>query len=231
MAEDFKTKEIRGTKTVAQKLKSARKKLNLTLEDAEKDTNIRLKYLNAFESNNFNVFPSEVYAIGFLRRYANYLTLSTDATISQYKIEWNAAAQLSPAKNEDSFSPKSSLPRFELSITPKTFVIISVFIVVASLVTYIWWAVQKFSAPPTLIITQPASNQTITENKLTIAGKTDAGAYIFINNESVSVNQKGQFSQEVNLTSDMTTLQIVAKNRLDRESIHVIKVIDEEPKK
>lgn len=227
LTKDFKTKEIKGTKTVAQRLKSARKKLEFNLEDAEKTTNIRLKYLEAFENGNFAVFPSEVYALGFLRRYCDFLNLNVEAIATQYKIERNAANSLIPEQKKDSFSPQSSAPRFDISITPKTLAIIAVTIIVASLLVYIWWSVQKFSAPPKLIITKPTSNQVVTDDKLLIAGNTDPGTYVFINNETVSVNQKGQFSMEVNLDQNTSTLQIIAKNRLDRQTIHVIKVIDE----
>lgn len=228
MTKDFKTKEIKGTKTVAQRLKSARKKLELSLEDAEKTTNIRLKYLEAFEGSNFSVFPSEVYALGFLRRYANFLELNAAEISQQYKIERNAAISLSPEK--DSFSPKKAAPRFDISITPKTLAIFAVVVTVLGLLTYIWWSVKQFSAPPKLIITKPTSQMEITDDKLLIEGKTEPGTYVFINNEPVSVNQKGQFSQEVNLNQGISTFQVAAKNRLDRQTVHVIKVVDENKK-
>ncbi|MDO8513582.1 MAG: helix-turn-helix domain-containing protein [bacterium] len=231
MTKAFKTKELRGTKTVAQKLKIARKRINISLEDAERDTNIRSKYLAAFEDGQFEHFPSEVYAIGFLRRYAEYLSLPANAIISQYKIEWNAANSRVPNdKTKESFSPNSHFSRFDFSITPKSIVTIFGIIVVLSLLIYIWWAVEKFSSPPSLIITKPLNNQTITSDKITIEGRTDPGTYIYINNEPINVATNGKFSQDVSLSQDMTTLQIVAKNRLDRRSIHVIKVVDIKPK-
>ncbi len=230
MTAEFKTKEIKGTKTVAQKLKAARKKMELTLEISESETNIRLKYLEAFEGGNFAAFPSEVYAIGFLRRYAGFLLLDVNSIASQYKIEWNAAISLIPDQKNDSFSPKGSVPRFDISVTPRTMAVVAVILVVASLFIYIWWSVQKFSAPPLLIITKPTANQTISNDKLLVEGKTDPGTYVYINNEPVSVNQKGKFSQEVSLDQNMTILQVTAKNRLDRQTVHVIKVVDEKLK-
>lgn len=227
MTKEFKTKEIRGTKTVAQKLKMARKKKETDLEKAERDTNIRLKYLEAFEDNKFSVFPSEVYAVGFLKRYAEYLSLKSDSIISQYKIEWNSAASQMDNPQKDNFSPKGNLPKFDFVITPKTVAIICIALLILSLLVYIWWAVRKFSAPPLLIITKPTQNQVITTDSIIIEGKTDPGSYIYINNEPIDVNQQGRFTQEVGLGQGMATLQIVAKNRLDRRSIHVIKVVEE----
>ncbi len=228
MTKEFKTKEIKGAKTIAQKLISARKKMGKSLLDAEQDTNIRLKYLEAFENNIFEDFPSEVYALGFLRRYSAYLGLDPKAIISQYKIEWNAAQTLLPEEKKTGFGPKSSMPRFNFTITPKTIAALAVAIVVLSLLGYIWWAVKKFSAPPSLMLTKPKAEDVITDDKILIEGKTDPGTYIYINNEPIDVNPNGKFSQEINLGEGVSTLQIVAKNRLDRENVHVIKIVDEQ---
>src|SRR5215210_2101001 len=45
----------------------AREARGLTLEDAERDTRISRRYLQALESEQFEVIPAPVYARGFLR--------------------------------------------------------------------------------------------------------------------------------------------------------------------
>src|SRR3970040_2385807 len=47
----------------------------LTLEDAERDTRISRRYLQALEAEQFDVIPAPVYARGFLRSYSQYLRL------------------------------------------------------------------------------------------------------------------------------------------------------------
>lgn len=47
----------------------------LTLEDAERDTRISRRYLDALEAEQFEVIPAPVYARGFLRSYSQYLGL------------------------------------------------------------------------------------------------------------------------------------------------------------
>lgn len=51
----------------------AREARGLTLEDAERDTRISRRYLEALESERFEVIPAPVYARGFLRSYSQYL--------------------------------------------------------------------------------------------------------------------------------------------------------------
>lgn len=51
----------------------AREARGLTLEDAERDTRISRRYLEALESEQFENIPAPVYARGFLRSYSQYL--------------------------------------------------------------------------------------------------------------------------------------------------------------
>lgn len=53
----------------------AREARGLTIEDAERDTRISRRYLQALESEQFEVIPAPVYARGFLRSYSQYLGL------------------------------------------------------------------------------------------------------------------------------------------------------------
>ncbi len=59
-------------------LSRARRARGITLEDAERDTHVSRRYLQALETEDFSVFPAPVYARGFLRTYARYLGLNPD---------------------------------------------------------------------------------------------------------------------------------------------------------
>jgi cytoskeletal protein RodZ len=53
----------------------ARVARGLTIEDAERDTRISKRYLEALEREDFSAFPAPFYARAFLRTYAQYLGL------------------------------------------------------------------------------------------------------------------------------------------------------------
>ncbi len=57
-------------------LSEARVARGLTLEDAERDTRISKRYLDALEREDWKVFPAPVYSRAFLRTYAQYLALN-----------------------------------------------------------------------------------------------------------------------------------------------------------
>jgi cytoskeleton protein RodZ len=59
-------------------LERARKDRGLSLEEAERATKIRKRYLIGLESDDYTVLPDAVYARGFLKTYANFLGLDGD---------------------------------------------------------------------------------------------------------------------------------------------------------
>jgi hypothetical protein len=62
----------------------AREEQGLTLEDAERDTRIARRYLEALESEAFDVIPAPVYARGFLRSYSQYLGLDPQEVLTLF---------------------------------------------------------------------------------------------------------------------------------------------------
>lgn len=68
-------------------LTRAREARGLTLEDAERDTRISRRYLQALESEQFEVIPAPVYARGFLRSYSQYLGVDPAEALSMFPRE------------------------------------------------------------------------------------------------------------------------------------------------
>jgi cytoskeletal protein RodZ len=68
-------------------LTRAREARGLTLEDAERDTRISRRYLQALESEQFEVIPAPVYARGFLRSYSQYLGLDPSEALAMFPRE------------------------------------------------------------------------------------------------------------------------------------------------
>ena len=74
-------------------LTRAREARGLTLEDAERDTRISRRYLQALEAEQFEVIPAPVYARGFLRSYSQYLGIDPQEALSMFPREDDAEYQ------------------------------------------------------------------------------------------------------------------------------------------
>ena len=71
--------------SIGDKLKAARESQEFSLDQIARDTRISKRYIQAFEDEDFTIFPGEAYLIGFLRNYADYLGLDPDETVALYK--------------------------------------------------------------------------------------------------------------------------------------------------
>jgi len=71
--------------SLGEKLKEARNEKELTIDQISRETNISVRFLEALESENFNVFPGEPYVLGFLRNYSSYLELDVQKILSLYR--------------------------------------------------------------------------------------------------------------------------------------------------
>src|SRR5665647_3827501 len=67
------------------KLRETRERQGISLETVETETKIRKLYLTAMEEENFTILPPQVYALGFVKQYANFLKLDPDALSREFK--------------------------------------------------------------------------------------------------------------------------------------------------
>jgi cytoskeletal protein RodZ len=76
---------------VGSSLREARERGELELSGVERDTRIRVKYLQALEDERFDRLPAPVYARAFLRSYADYLGLDAQRFVDEYDTRFAPA--------------------------------------------------------------------------------------------------------------------------------------------
>ena len=106
------------------KLKNTREEKGLSLRQISLETNISSRYLEALEQENFEVFPSEPYILGFLKNYSDYLGLEQESILSLYRSQ----------KIQDQPIPMDELLR-EPSRLPKVLAVIGIVVVVLIILT------------------------------------------------------------------------------------------------
>ena len=73
--------------TAGERLREARARMNLSLNQAAEKTRIRADYLEALETMDSRGLPARAYAIGYLRTYASFLSLEPGGVVEQFKRE------------------------------------------------------------------------------------------------------------------------------------------------
>ena len=232
----FTRKKIRVERNLGDKLKTARKKKEVDFEEAEADTKIAMKYLSALEHSKFDQLPADVYVYGFLNRYADYLGLKKDEIVKIYQNEKNVFDSVknikirkhSDQENKNLLKPKPDekllkTPKF--FITPELAIGFFVTIIVVGLLGYIWFQVKGFAAAPPLEVKNPDAEIVVSLEKINITGKTDITASLSINNQAVAVDTEGNFSEEVQLSKGVNSIEIVARNKANKETKKTIQVL------
>lgn len=71
--------------TVGNTLKNEREKLGFSIEQVSCATKISSAYINAIENEKICDLPKKVYSVGFVRLYANFLSLDAELLASEFK--------------------------------------------------------------------------------------------------------------------------------------------------
>jgi len=91
-------------------LRRARESKSLSLEDAEKATGIRKRFLQAMEEGRFDALPGPVQVRGFLKSYANCLGLSAEEIVASYERETRSAQTAAALKSASPARPVAVRP-------------------------------------------------------------------------------------------------------------------------
>lgn len=209
----FKSSEIKlNSESVSDILKKTRADKKIKIEKASKDLNISIKYLNALEAGNFSILPDGIYGKNFLRDYSSYLGLETKEILSLYEENEIIKPGL---KTTDLFSKKIPKPHYFLSL-PKIIKNIIIVILVFLCILYISFYIKNIISPPPLEITSPSDNFVSASHDITVFGNTDKKANVSINEESVLIDENGNFSKKINLKKGVNTITILAQKKYSK---------------
>ena len=103
------------SRTISARLEEARSSKGLTLEEAERDTRISRRYLEALERGQYDLLPAPVYARGFMRSYAGYLGLDPAEAVMSMPTELPLPDGLDPMPGLRRM-PSNGMPDLDLRL-------------------------------------------------------------------------------------------------------------------
>ncbi len=209
------------TKTLGSILKCARTKAGISLEEAESQTKIRFKYLEALEHGQYQQLPAEAYNIGFVRVYAEHLKLNPEKIIRMYREERSEKRHLADSIN---FAP-SKVSDWHFLITPKVLGITAAVVMFGGVISYIAMQLNSFTRVPDITLGSIPSEFTSDKDKVQLAGVTTEGSVIMMNNEPVMVTPDGRFDQEIQLSPGVNEVVIAAKSRAGKQNQKSVKIL------
>ena len=195
-------------KELGSKIQKQREMLNLSLEDIEKFTNIRTKYLQAIETGDLVELPSLVQGRGMLNNYSKFLNMDSDELLLMFaeglqtkRNEQYAPQKLEPSNNSVDFHANIKPPGWRRFITADLLIVSTIII---SLFVFVLWGAANLTSnnngvqtdvPPSI------SSVLLEEATQTIAITTTPTLELVVSNGE-------NFANTENNTDENTTLEI-----------------------
>ncbi len=213
-------------KKVGQILKSARLEKGFQLEEVSEELKIQKEFLQALEESNYNLFDSTVHIKGFLRNYADFLDLIPEELLAFWRREFDEQDFKKDKKN----LPKKPLKQKRKIITPGTITVVGIVILALGFFGYLFWQYRSLTGPPELKIELPKDNARIEQKYIQAEGSVDSNAKLFINEQQVNIDENGNFTVPLALSTGLNTIIFTAKNEIggNQEIIRTVFVIPPE---
>lgn len=199
-------------KTVGVILKEARLAKHLALEEVERATKIREKFLTAMEADDFRRLPTPSIVRGFVHNYAEFLGLNSQTILAFLRRQMAEVPK-------SSLLPKGMaepMHRSFFQLTPGKFLLLLVGCLVTLFLVYLGFQYRQMRFPPYLSLESPKEAIVTHEKKVEVIGKTDPDATVMVNSISVFVRSDGRFFDTISLEGGVNTITIVATSRFGK---------------
>lgn len=219
----FQQRSLANNSTLGERLKQVRLDQHIELDVAAQHLKIRPDYLRAIEASDYTALPSAVFVRNYVRKYAKYLKLGSHATEELLEQELQVYET-----QVDIPTLKQHLNKRPLKIAhvlSAMAVVLAVLIVIA----YFSFEVSNIVQPPEVTLDELPQQVTFDQRFINLAGQTVPGATVFINGQTVPVQEDGSFLQAVTLQTGVNLFKIVVKTKRSREYIEFQQIIVEEP--
>ncbi|KKT75763.1 MAG: hypothetical protein UW69_C0010G0009 [Microgenomates group bacterium GW2011_GWA2_44_7] len=207
--------------TVGQLLKKTREQKQLTLEEIEKKTKIRIRYLEALEVDDYRSLPSAIVAKGFIKNYGNLLELPLTTLLALFRRDFieTDTGQVVP---RGIVKPLDRTPT--ISWTPTRTVVTLVSLVVLIFVAYFIRQLVILGANPGLFVENPKEKEVLAQNLVRVNGKTDPDSTVIVNQQIASVNNEGVFQAVIELPSGQNSILVTATSK-SKKSTKLVRTV------
>lgn len=196
-------------RTVGQVLKEEREKKFYTLDEIEKATKIRKELLEALEAGQYFKLPPPTFVQGFIKNYGKFLSLDTEKLLAVFRREFSDRAH--PPRILDSFSNPVDKEGFRL--TPARALGSLILGLIIIFFVYLWIEYRFLVGGPFLEVSQPVNQYNTTSSFVQVIGRADPEAKVSINNQEIGIDVTGKFSQEIKLSDNINTIEIMATSK------------------
>lgn len=177
----------------------------MTLDEVEKKTRIRKKFLQAIERNDWRIFSSKTYIIGVIKSYGKFLNLDEEKLIAFFRRVYERKEKV---KFKKKAPPSYFIPKGKKIFKGSVFLI--------SLLFFLYFAYQLkiYFSPPKVTILRPKQTVFKRKNKIKLVGKVEKDAIVKVNGEEVFPNKENIFEIDIPLVKkkNEVVIEVIGAN-------------------
>jgi cytoskeleton protein RodZ len=122
---------------IGARLREARMRLRIDINEVETRTKIRAKYLRAMENEEWDLLPGEVYVRSFLRTYGDFLGLDSRELVDDFRRRYESPADHEPPPIAPPGRDRRDRDRPRRRLGVPSWAIVGVVLVIVGVVLYI----------------------------------------------------------------------------------------------
>ncbi|TSC52725.1 MAG: Uncharacterized protein LiPW41_95 [Parcubacteria group bacterium LiPW_41] len=214
--EEITTKSISALLTDAMRIK------NMSVEKLSQVTGISDRFLGLLLEERFNKLPSTPYVRGYVLKIGEVLSIDGNEL---WEIIKSHHTQTVAKSGEKDILPKN---RFKVEA-------LNIKIIIGGVIGIIFFIFLLFRIPallgkPKFELYDIQDGMKVTTSTLSIRGTINPSDELFINDEQIVANEKGDFEKTIELTPDFNTLHFTVKGLLGKELQETKQIFYEAPK-
>lgn len=216
MIKDFVFNKINSDKDlIGNRLKREREEKRISLEEAAKEIKMNKKYLEAIEAGEFEKLPEGMYGKNFISEYAVFLGINPKKIIELYEAEFENETGRDYKKL---FVKRISRAHHFLTV-PKIIKNILIILAVLVCIAYLGYYINNIITPPEIVFYGFEEDGILEDNFIVVEGKTDPEAELLINEQTILLDNDGNFEIKINLKTGLNTIVVSVKKKYSKEKI------------
>lgn len=223
----FTARKITSIESLGENLRKHREGLGLSTEKAARLISAKVENIINIETNNYAALPAAVYADNLLKSYAKLLQLNPIAVIDKHRKEKELWERVYRRKTENKTNwLYQALNNF---LNPRTLKYLIIFFLLAAVLTYIGFEVNRIVSPPEVLVFSPEDNLITADRQITILGQTEKEVAVQINDQPLLIDASGRFMLTLNLQNGLNIVKISARKKHSQETVVYKKIMVGEP--
>ena len=203
-------------KTIGQSIREYRQKKKISIGELTKITKIKSIFLEAIENEQWSKLPEYPVVRGFVSSVSEVIGGNKNQLLALLRRDY-IQKKLNPNPKPDVANKFSWGPRMSL--------ILGTILVSLIVVSYLTFQYVRFVRPPKLEIIYPSNEQKVAGKTLTVEGKVDPEAVVYVNNQPALVNDDGTFTTQIEVFEGTGEVVVRAVSRSNKETTIVRKIV------